>query len=116
MSPLGLCTDMGAAVGTTEWYRIQWAAGTTTTKLAAILGLRPLQVATTITNLRRKYPDDFPRRRVKKPTSDQLPLRKLLGLLKEVQQGCTDSRLIIAVNMVEQAYTNRAARYKRMKG
>jgi hypothetical protein len=102
-----------APVGTDEWYKQQWAAGITTTVMAQAVGLRPLQVATRITNLRRRHPEDFPKRNAKKESSDQLPLKKLLGLLQEVQIGCTDSRLIIAVKMVEKAYNNRAATYKR---
>ncbi len=105
-----------AKAGTDAWFKEQWDAGVTTTVMAKALGWRPLQVATRITNLRRRVPEDFPKRRVKKASSDQLPLKKLLGLLLEVQVGCSDSRLIIAVRMVEKAYNNRSAAYKRTLG
>ncbi len=103
-------------LGTDQWFKEQWGAGVTTTVMAQALGWRALQVATRITNLRRRHPADFPKRRVKGAASDQLPLRKLLGLLKEAQAGCTDTRLGIAVKMVEKAYNNRVAAYQKQRG
>ncbi len=99
-----------AAVGTDQWFKEQWAAGVTTTVMAQALGWRALQVATRITNLRRRHPEAFPVRRAS--SHAPLPLRKLLGLLKDAQMGCTDTRLGIAVKMVEKAYLARKVRYQ----